>query len=189
MVCYSNRCCGKQECKVLQKKGGITSETLSSFKHWQQKGKIFKQFGRVSKKKHRSEEQNGTPKFCPLINGHTVSWLAAQAKARQLLDENENMLSLWHPDNKLLQLGERLRPPFSPCTRLGDTLMKTKGSIFIVTMQRVKHLTFKYGVLVLSGKVLDNINKNYCCLRKGTQLKTISDACRTAVQGSVLPDL
>ena len=50
-------------------------------------------------------------------------------------------------------------------------------------------MTFKYGVLVLGGKVLDSINKNYCCSRKGTQLKTISDACCTAVQVSALCDL
>lgn len=49
-------------------------------------------------------------------------------------------------------------------------------------------MTREDGVLVLGGKVLDNINKNYCCSRKGTQLKTISDACCTAVEVSALLD-
>lgn len=45
----------------------------------------------------------------------------------------------------------------------GYALMKTKGSVFVVTMQKVKHLTCEDGELVRGGRVLDNINKNYCC--------------------------
>jgi hypothetical protein len=59
-----------------------------------------------------------------------------KAKAKQLLYGNKNMLSLWLFYNKLLQPGEPWGPPFSLYVQLGYTLMKTKGAIFIVTMQK-----------------------------------------------------
>lgn len=40
---------------------------------------------------------------------------------------------------------------------------------------------------MLAGKAADNINKSYCCGRKGTRFTTISGACCPAVGVSALP--